>query len=99
MPNIFAFGLLVQKKNIKLNLFALRILHANFKNNSGQLFMGRKYSKLFARNCTLYINLYKTMSPWGRAIYDHRNFICANLNLPVPRMLHNKYQCIWASDL
>jgi len=32
-------------------------------------------------------------------IYDPKNFICTNLNLLVPRLLHTKHQCIWAIGL
>jgi len=35
----------------------------------------------------------------GGAIYDPRKFICTNLNLHVPRLLHTKYQCIRAIGL
>jgi len=41
-----------------------------------------------------YILLCKSLSSWGGAIHDPRDFIWTNLNLIVPRMLHTKYQYI-----
>jgi len=37
----------------------------------------------------VYINLYKSMSYWGRAMNDPRNFICANLS-PCPKVASNQ---------
>jgi len=46
----------------------------------------------------LYILPCKSLSPWGGAIHDPRDFIWRKLNLLAPRMLHAKYHCIPASD-
>jgi len=69
-----------------------KVVPCQFKMHSGLWFLRRRFSTFLC-----YICLYKIMSPWGRAIYDPRNYICANLNLLVPRMFHTKYQCIPAS--
>jgi len=53
-------------------------------------FMRRRFSKLLARHLLNYVSL-------GRVIYNPRDFICANLNLLVPRILHTKYKFIQAS--
>jgi len=44
-----------------------------------------------------YILLCQSLSPWGAAIHDPREFIWTHLNLLAARMLHAKYQCIPAS--
>jgi len=49
--------------------------------------------------------VYIKLCPLRQAIYYHKDFICANLNLQDPRMLYAKYQCIpdrqiddWTTD-
>jgi len=55
---------------------------------------------IFAFGLRVHQNIFKKISPFnwplsgGGAIYDPRNFICKNLNLLVPWLLHTKYQCI-----
>jgi len=54
--------------------------------------------------CFLPRLLCKSLSTWGGAIHDPRDFIWTNLNLLVSGMLHAKYQCIpaggsWEEDL
>jgi len=52
------------------------------KMHSCQWFMRRRFLSFL-----LHI-IYKTMSHWGEVIYGTRNFMCANLNLLVQRLIH-----------